>query len=125
MIDLRNQPWRNLISCTTGNSIIENQIFNLQHTVPKKSPQKVWNILETTYFWSYLEMRCTVFIILGSVFFLLYNAALFLIIANFTAEILPLGGGRVRKKCAKIWGQQHKSHWKKHHYSAKSIWDPR
>ena len=53
---------------------------------------------------------------LQSVFILLYNAISFVTIARFRAEILPSGGGRVRKEmCQILLGSQHKMHWKKHH----------
>ncbi len=49
-------------------------------------------------------------------FFLLYNATSFVTIARFRAEILPLGGGMVRKEMCQIkLSSQHKMHWKKHH----------
>ncbi len=64
-----------------------------------KSPQKVWNILKTLYFWSYLEMR---FIVLYTIAKRVRFATSFVTIARFIADILPLRGGKVRKEMCQI-----------------------
>ncbi len=66
---------------------------------PDMIKREVWNILKTVYFWSYLEMSCIVLDTIDTIskHILLYNATSFVTIASFRAEILPFGGGRVRK----------------------------
>ncbi len=51
------------------------------------------------------------YIALQSVFFLLYNAALFVTIASCRADILPLGDGEVRNDMCHIWAQQNNPQW--------------
>ncbi len=62
-------------------------------------------------------------------FFLLNNSTSFVIIARFRDEILPLGGGRVRKEMCQILGgfttQTALEETPHRDYSAKSIGYPR
>ncbi len=61
-----------------------------------RSPQKVWNILETINFWSYLRSGC---IVLHTTFLQCHS---FVPITVFSAQILPLEGGGVRKEMCQI-----------------------